>query len=530
MSEELERIGREVKTGRVTRREFIVAAVAAGLTASTASTLFASLARAEPKTGGHFKIGIGAGSTTDSIDPQTYLDTYMQSVGHSVFSYLTEVDPEGKLTGEVAESWDVSPDAKTWTFKLRQGIEFHNGKTLTSEDVVNSINHHRGPDSKSAAKGIVDAIEDVKADGKDVVVFTLKGGNADFAYLLDDYHLAVLPTKDGKADASGVGSGAYILERIDYGVTAVVKKNPNYWKSGRGWFESVEFLAIKDVAARTNALTTGQIHAIDRCDLKTIHLLERNPKLEIISITGTQHYTLPMLVDHAPLDNVDVRLALKHAVDREKLVQTILRGYGAVANDHPISPANRFFAKDLEQRAYDPDKAKFHLKKAGFETLRIDLSTADAAFSGAVDTAVLYKEHAAAAGIDINVVREPNDGYWENVWIKKPWCFCYWSGRPTEDWMFSLTYSADASWNDTHWKNPEFNKLLVEARSELDEKKRAEMYAEMQRLVRDDGGTVVPMYANYVNALSKTVGHGKMGNNWDLDGLRPAERWWFTEA
>src|SRR5690606_29315647 len=181
-------------------------------------------------------------------------------------------------------------------------------------------------------KGIVDAIEEVRTDGKDRVVFVLKGGNADFAYLLDDYHLAMMPTKDGKADASGIGTGAYILDRLEYGVTAVVRKNPNYWKKWRGWFDTVEFLAIQDVTARTNALSTGEIHAMDRCDLKTTHLLERNPNLEIASITGTQHYTVPMLVNTPPFDNVDVRLALKYAVDREKLVETILRGYGAVAN------------------------------------------------------------------------------------------------------------------------------------------------------------------------------------------------------
>lgn len=516
--------------GTLTRRDFMAAAAATGVTATLANTLFSNIAHAAPQRGGHFKLGIGAGSTTDSLDPATYVDSYMQSLGHALHGYLTEVNNKGELVGELAESWEVSQDAKVWTFKLRQGVIFHNGKALEAEDVVNSINHHRGENSTSAAKGIVSAIEDIKADGKATVVFRLKGGNADFAYLLDDYHLAIMPTKDGEADPSGVGTGAYVLESIEYGVKATVRRNPTYWKPGRGWFESCEFLAIKDVAARTNALMTGEIHAMDRCDLKTVHLLERNKDIEIVSATGTQHYTVPMLVNLTPFNDVNVRLALKYAVDRQKLVDTILQGFGQVGNDHPISPSDQHYAKELEQRQYDPDKAKFHLKKAGLSAVNVDLSTADAAFSGAVDAAVLYREHAAKAGIDIDVIREPNDGYWESVWMKKPWCFSYWSGRPTADWMFSQVYASDATWNDTHWKNERFDQLLVAARSELDETKRRDMYVEMQQICRDDGGTVVPVFANYVNALSKRIGHDQIGSSWDLDGHRSAERWWFVAA
>src|SRR5262249_5582882 len=101
----------------------------------------------------------------------------------------------------------------------------------------------------------------------------------------------------------------------------------------------------------------------------------------------------------------------------------------------PITPANRYYAQDIPLRESDPEKAKVHLKKAGHTALKLDLAAADAAFSGAVDTAVLFKEHAAKAGIDVNVVREPNDGYWSRVWTPKPFVMCFWAGRPTEDWM-----------------------------------------------------------------------------------------------
>jgi peptide/nickel transport system substrate-binding protein len=234
-----------------------------------------------------------------------------------------------------------------------------------------------------------------------------------------------------------------------------------------------------------------------------------------------------MLTDLSPYDNNNVRLALKHAIDREQVLKTVYRGHGMVGNDHPITPANRYYASDLPTREYDPDKARHYIKKAGLEDHTFNLHAADVVFPGTVDIALLYKEHAAKAGININVVREPNDGYWSNVWMKKDWCFSYWYGRPAEDWMFSTTYAEGASWNEAHWKHERFNKLLKEARAELNEAKRREMYVEMQRIVRDEGGSVIPLYLSYLFAATEKLKYENVSSIFDLDGARLAERWWF---
>jgi peptide/nickel transport system substrate-binding protein len=466
-------------------------------------------------------------------NPAQWENAFTQfSFGYGSNNHLTEILPDGNLGPELAESWEASPDAKTWTFKLRKGAEFHNGKTLEASDVIASLNHHRGEDTKSGAKGIVTPIAEMKADGKNVLAVTLNEGNADFPFVLSDYHLAIQPgNKDGKIDAkSGIGAGAYVVESYEPGVAAKLKRNKNYYRTDYGHFDEVEVLTIADVAARTNALTTGEVELIDRLDIKTLHLLKRNKNINIHETSGTAHYTAAMRTDTPPFDNNDVRLALKYAVDRDALMQTVLRGHGVLGNDHPIGLSNRYHASasEIPQRKYDPDKAKFHLKKAGMSNLKVDLSAADAAFAGAVDAAVLMREHAAKAGIDLKVIREPNDGYWSNVWMKKPWSMVYWGGRPTEDWMFSTAYAAGADWNDSFWSHEKFNKLLLQARSELDDAKRREMYVEMQLIVRDEGGVLVPMFNNYVFATSNKVGTPeKMGANWGLDGNRGMERWWF---
>jgi peptide/nickel transport system substrate-binding protein len=189
----------------------------------------------------------------------------------------------------------------------------------------------------------------------------------------------------------------------------------------------------------------------------------------------------------------------------------------------------KFASNPQPVHSYDPDKAKFHLNKAGLSSLKLDISTSEAAFAGAVDAAALMQEHAKAAGIDLNIIREADDGYWDNVWMKKPWCFSYWGGRPTADWMFTTAYAADAAWNDTLWKHPRFNELLVAARGETDEPKRAAMYAEMQQILHDDGGIVVLMFNNFVSAHSAAVTNsGAVASNYDLDGGMIFERWWMA--
>ncbi|MEM7170154.1 MAG: ABC transporter substrate-binding protein [Pseudomonadota bacterium] len=514
-----------------TRRDFLQGASALGVSALAGSTLFPQSAKAaSPEKGGKMVAGLAGGATTDTLDPATYTDTYMQAVSFATHSNLTEISPTGELIGDAAESWEASPDAKQWTFKLRKGITFSNGKDVAPEDVIASFNHHRGEESKSGVKNLVEPIEDIVVDGDNSVTFILKGGNADFPYLTVDYHFPIMPAVDGKADWQNyIGSGGYVLGEHEPGVRTTLKRRDDYWKEGRAHVEEVEIIGIAEANARQTALTTGDIDVMNRCDLKTVHLMARNSDISVNETTGFKHYTMPMNTTLAPFDNNDVRLALKYAIDREALVKTILKGHGAVANDHPISPSVPFHAGDMVQRTYDPDKAKFHLKQAGMDSLPLDLSAADAAFGGAVDAAVLYKEQAAKAGININVVREPNDGYWSNVWMVKPWCMCFWGGRPTADWMFSTAYAADSNWNDTFWKDEQFNKLLLEARAELDNVKRGEMYGEMQRLLSDEGGVVVWGFANDVFAMSNSIGHEEeMAGNWELDGTRFIERWWKT--
>jgi len=508
------------------RRGLLKTGAAAGVLAASGLPL-----RAQPKSGGTLRLGLAGANTSDSWDGRTHSDTFMILMGHgTVFDCLTEVVADGSLKGELAESWEASPDAKIWTFNLRQGVTFHNGKPFGADDVIESLKLHTAEDAKSAAKPIVEAITDMKKMGEHQVQFTLASGNADFPFLMSDYHILIYPAGQiEEAIANGIGTGLYKVESFDPGVRALVTRYADHYKTDAGYFDAVEAIAINDASARMNALMTNQVDAINRVDFKTESLVKRNPNTEIFEVTGNQHYTFPMHTNTAPFSDVNVRNALKFGINRQELVDKILLGHGAVANDHPIGPANQYFASDLEQADYDPDKSKFYLQQSGLDSLDVALSASDAAFAGAVDAAQLFQASAKASGINIEVVREPADGYWSNVWLKKPFCACYWSGRATEDWMFSTAYEAGVPWNDTYWENARFNELLLQARAELDSAKRRDMYREMQQITKDDGGVIVPMYANYVDAHSTKLQRPEtIGNLWQMDSSRITERWSFA--
>ena len=518
-------------SARTSRRDFIRYAVAAGVTSTVAGSMFDKARAATPQTGGSYIQGLTGGGTKDVLDPAQTNDSYMINVGNQLRNNLAEIGPDGQLRAELAESWESS-DAKTWVFKLRKGVEFHNGKTMDANDVVASFNHHRGEGNKSAASGLTKQITDVKADG-DNVVFTLEGPNADWPFITSDYHLLVCPAKDdGKMDwESGVGTGGYSLESFEPGISTKVKRNPNYWKENSAFFADIDNLFVADSNARTTGVRTGALHSMSNLDLKTVALLERDPNVVVKPTFGNKHAILPMHCNTAPFSDVNVRMALKLAINREELVAKILLGQGEVGNDSPIGPANiyRATAEEMPQRAYDPEMAKSYLKKAGMENLKVQLHIADTAFEGAVDTAQLYAESAKAAGIEIEVVREADDAYWDDVWLKKPWCGGYWGGRPTEDWIFSQIYSAGADWNETKWDNARFNELLIQARGELDTTKRRDMYVEMQKLVNEDGGALIPMFMAYTHAVSKKISTPEQwANNWELDGHKNGERWWMA--
>jgi peptide/nickel transport system substrate-binding protein len=514
-------------SGRASRREFLRGAAALGISTALASGIMVKAGwAAEPKKGGTLKLGMEGGSPSDSLDPRTYADSVMIAASLACMNCLIEFDAAGNPTGELFESWDVKPGAAEWVFNVRQGVKFSNGKALDAEDCIYSIQIHRG-ETKSPAKGILEQIKEIKAISPTQVGITLSSGNADFPVILGDYHLVVVP-KDFTDWQKPIGTGAFTLESFEPGVRLVFKNRGDYWKPGRGNFDTFELRNIQDVAARTAALQSGEIDGANRMDARTVKLLMQDPNLNIVRTKGTgNRFCFVARVTDDPYTNKDLRTALKYGIDRDKIIEQVYGGFAVPGNDHNLDALNPFYNTKMPQIKYDPDKAAHFFKKAGV-TKPIELQTSEGAWGSAVDCAQLYQEAAKKAGINLDVKKVSGDGYWDNVWLKVPFCAVYWGRRMSADQAFTQVFGEASDWNDTNWKVPEFQKLIKDARVETDQEKRKELYWHAQEMIADDGGFICFAITDYLDGYSKKVMGNEPHARYDMNDNRIAEKGWFA--
>ena len=494
-----------------TRREVMGWLIASGMTATVAGTLIArasDVLAQTPKNGGYLRVAGFSSSTKDTLDPAkgTLSTDYVR--GFMFYNALARLDESLTAQPELAESWEANADATEWVFRLRKDVTFHDGKKLDAQDVIYSILRHKDPKVASVAKTLADQVQEVKADGPNVVRVKLVGGNVDLPVLLGTYNFLII--KNGTTDFSTAdGTGPYSVKEFKPGVRSVALRNPNYWKSDKPHVEEIEFFGIEDNAARLNALLTDDVQMMGRLDPIGIPRLESTPGYAVFETKSGQFSELVMMEDRAPSNNADLRAAFEDLFDRPRIVNTLLRGHGIVANDQPIDPTNRFYCSDIPQRVQDFDKAKFHLKKAGMENATIPIYASDAA-GRSIDMAVLLQQSAQQIGLKIEIRRQPADAYWSNTWMKRAFHFALWDPRPTADIILTLAFKSDAEWNESRWKSPEFDDLLLKARSEINDEKRKKMYCRMQQLIHDDAGRAIVCFMSYLDGASSK-----------LKGLRP---------
>ncbi|HVZ44843.1 MAG TPA: ABC transporter substrate-binding protein [Ramlibacter sp.] len=493
-----------------TRRDVVALLTAAGMHAALAGSMATAAAAAHAQTarkGGRITVAGSTGAASDTLDPAKQSNGTDYVRGFMFYNGLTYLD--GSLTPQpqLAEEF-TTRDAKTWVFKLRKGVTFHDGKPLSPQDVIFSIMRHKNPATGSRAKTLADQIEDVAASGPNEVTIRLASPNADLPVILGTYHFHIV--KDGTTDFNaGIGTGPYRLKEFRPGVRAIGVRNEDYWKPNRPFIDEIEHVGIAEETARVNSLLANEIDLALAIDPRSVARVTASSQHAIFETKAGPYTDLVMRRDSAPGNNPDFVQGMKCLFNRGQMVRQIMLGHGVVANDQPIHPSMRFYAKGLKQRAYDPDKARWHLQRANLSSAAIPMVASPVA-AGSIEIALILQHEARKAGVNLDVRRMPSDGYWAQHWMKHPMGFGMIQPRPSVDVMLSLFFKSDAPQNEAGWKNEKFDQLLLAARGEIDDVKRGRMYADLQSIISEEGSLAIPYF---MSALD--------GHNRKLRGLSP---------
>ncbi|SIR23675.1 peptide/nickel transport system substrate-binding protein [Paracoccus thiocyanatus] len=487
------------------RRDLLKMLMASGVALSAGGSLLLRAGQAvaqTPVTGGHLKAAGWSASTADTLDPAKASLSTDYTRCCAFYNRLTFLEEGSEVKMELAESIETT-DGKSWQVKLKPDVTFHDGKTLTASDVVWSLKRHQDPAVGSKAAAIAEQMAEIAAVDDRTVSIVLTAANADLPTILSLHHFMILA--EGTSDFSTAnGTGAFVCETFEPGVRSIGTRNPNYFKGTGPYLDSFEYFAISDNNARVNAVLSGDIHLAAAVNPRSMRMIEGQDHV-VSSISTAGNYTnLNIRLDMAPGDKAGFIEGMKYLMNRDAIVNGVLRGLAEVANDQPVSAMDRYHNPNLKPREFDPERAKALFEKAGVLGQAIPIVTSDAANS-AIDYAMVVQQAGAQAGMPFKIERVPSDGYWSNYWLKAPSHFGNINPRPTPDILFSLLYASDAPWNESHYKSEKFDAMLVEARGLLDEEKRKAIYWEMQEMVANEAGTIIPAYISNVDAHSSKM-------------------------
>ncbi len=469
------------------------------ITMASVIALSAGIASAEPS--GTFRqaheLGFGAQSSLDPIS-----NGRVFQITEKIMSRLVRPGLDGRPQADLATSWEANEDATVWTFKLRDGVTFHDGSTFEADDVVYSINRVLDPESDSPARSAVQMITGVEALDDMTVQFTLNTPFADMPLQLMDYRLRMLNEGSGDNIAvSGNGTGPFMVETFDPEGTTVLVANPDYWEGAPG-VARMEIIGIADGQARLQALLGGQIDMERGITAQQRVMLTSSDNFTVQTIPTGNWRGLVFRTDVEPFNDIRVRQAVRMAADREELVALVLGGEGIVSCDTPVEPNDQYRA-DLSC-PQDIEKAKALLAEAGYPDgidIDVHVSTLEPTWP---TLAVAYQEQAAAAGIRVNVVQAPTDGYWSEVWMKKDVSATRWNERPADQALHEI-YLSTAKWNESYYKDEAFDAMLADARRELDFEKRRAIYVAAQEHLLETSGTLIPYTVTRLVGVSSRV-------------------------
>ena len=442
---------------------------------------------------------VGFGNASD-VDPISKGRVF--AITEKIMNRLVRPGMDGKPAPDLALSWSSNAAATEWTFKLRENVKFHNGKAFSSADAVYSLKRVLDPKIASPARGTVSMIKEVEAPDAKTLKLILTTPFADMPLVLTDYRLMMVP--DGSGDTiktTGIGTGPFKIEKLDPQGTTVLVANNDYFDGPPG-VAKMEIIGIPDEQARFQALMGKQIDLMQGITRQQRQLLERSGSFSLNDVPTGNWRGIVFRTDTKPWDDPRVRRAVRMAVDRKAMVDLAAGGAGVIGCDTPVGPKDQY--RSTKNCAQDIAGAKALLAEAGYPNgidLELPVSTLQDVWPAMAEA---FQQQVAPAGFRVKISQVPSDGYFNEIWMKRPVSMTRWNDRPA-DTSLNEVYRSTAKWNESFFKDTKFDAMLDAARAELNFDKRRAKYIEAQDYLWANSGTLVGFHATVITATTGRV-------------------------
>jgi peptide/nickel transport system substrate-binding protein len=541
----LPRLKAQLNRGEMSRREFIRCATLLGVAAGTAyamaglaapimtgSTLPFPAAAAGAKRGGRLRIGE---MVARMEDPATYNWNEMANQTRPILEYLTMVGPDNVVRPMLLESWQPSADLKTWTLHVRNGVMWHNGEELNAEHVAWNIRRWSDPALGSSNFGLSTFAALTEPTGeKDAKGRAMRRPLKNGVQVLDSRTLrlnlaqpvlsvpedcgefctlVVHPSFKAPLSHNPIGTGPYTLAELRVGDRCILKRitkttdgrDFHYW-GGEVYLDEIHFYHYEQ-ENQTAALASGSVDAIYEVSVEQIELAQSIPGAQLLSVETAQTLCCRMQVDVKPFNDIRVRRAIVKAADNAAIKRLVFGEHGLVANNFHVAPVHPEFFP-LPPMVRDVAGARQLLKEAGYEKgldLTIVVGNNDGPWQQAACEAL--RDQVKEAGINLSVSVVPATKFWE-IWTKVPFGATSWAHRPLGTMALAQAYRTGASWNESHYSDPQFDQALSDAEATVEVPARKVKMQKVEKILQDAAVVVQPFWRPvFILASSKVHGY-----------------------
>ncbi|WP_231938843.1 ABC transporter substrate-binding protein [Brevibacterium sandarakinum] len=426
----------------------------AGLSACGGGSVGAASA-GDPVKGGSLRVGATGGNSADTVDAHIPVNNGDVCRAVNLYNALYGWDDDSQVVPLLAESFESNDDATVWTCTLKPGIKFSDGSPITPDDVIFTFKRITDPDDPKTAAANFTMLDKVVATGERTMEFHLSEANGLFKDAVAEYTAAIVP--EGYDPENPVCSGPFKLKSFTPAQSTVMVPNEHYFNYEKMYLDEVQLLNFNDSDALINALLSTQVDAIAGIPLALVEVIDADERMSILNSETGMWLPFTMRVDKAPFDDVKVRQAFRLVVDREQMIEQVLSGFGTLGNDM-FGPLSENYP-EFPQRKQDIDKAKKLLAEAGYpDGLDVELVTAPIQ-SGAVESAQVFAQQAADAGIRVSIRRVDATTFFGEQYLQWDFAQDFWYTRDFLPQVISCSLE-ESPFNETHWDDPAFNKVF----------------------------------------------------------------------